>query len=88
VRESGTRDSQAGGDATESVSFSARDFVAVLSRAEPGYLSIQDYHGIRLAVQERKNYPIPEPELPGLGKSFEAQGQTKRPGSHSHDRHK
>jgi hypothetical protein len=40
-------------------------------------------------VTERKQYPLPEPEIPGGGgKSMTAQGQTKKDGSHSQDRHK
>ena len=40
-------------------------------------------------VTERKHYPLPEPGIPGEGgKSMTAQGQTKKDGSHSHDRHR
>ncbi len=44
---------------------------------------------IRQRVCERKRYPMPTPGIPGGGeKSLNAQGQTKKPGSHSHDKHK
>ena len=39
-------------------------------------------------VTERSRYPLPKPEIPGGGgKSMTAQGQTKKPGSHSSARH-
>ena len=44
---------------------------------------------IRRQVCDLKRYPLPKPEIPGGGeKSLTAQGQTKKPGSHSHDKHK
>jgi hypothetical protein len=40
-------------------------------------------------VTERKRYPISPPEPPGIErKTLDAQGQTKKGGSHSQDRHK
>lgn len=39
-------------------------------------------------ICERKNHPLPEPEVPGGGRSYSVQGQTKKPGSHSHDKHR
>lgn len=46
------------------------------------------YEQVYSRVLERKRYPMPKPEIPGGGKSSTAQGQTKKPGSHSHDKHK
>ena len=40
------------------------------------------------AVNERARYPMPESEMQGGIKSLDAQGQTKKPGSHSHDKHR
>ena len=43
---------------------------------------------VERAVRGEKLSPTPEPEIPGGGdKSRTAQGQTKKEGSHSHDRH-
>jgi len=51
--------------------------------------SSETFNRILRKVTERKQYPLPEPEIPGQGgKSITAQGQTKKEGSHSHDRHK
>lgn len=51
--------------------------------------SHETFNRILRKVTERKQYPLPEPEIPGEGgKSMTAQGQTKKEGSHSHDRHK
>lgn len=49
----------------------------------------ETFESIYRQVCGLKQYPLPEPEIPGGGgKSLTAQGQTKKPGSHSHDRHK
>jgi hypothetical protein len=52
-------------------------------------LSSQVFEFLANAVHERKHYPMPAAEIPGEGgKSMTAQGQTKKPGSHSNDRHR
>jgi hypothetical protein len=68
-----------------SARFSAAECVAVFQGEWPNDTT---FSRIAAAVREKKNYPMPEPEIPGGGgKSRTAQGQTKKPGSHSHNKH-
>lgn len=49
----------------------------------------ETYEAFCRKVRERKAYPPAKVPIPGGGeKSLTAQGQTKKPGSHSTDRHK
>jgi hypothetical protein len=51
--------------------------------------SPESLHKVVCFVFEKKNYPIPEPGIPGGGgKSASAQGQTKKPDAHSHKKHR
>lgn len=53
------------------------------------YPSSETFDLILRRIHELKHYPMPEPEIAGGGgKSKTAQGQTKKPGSHSYDKHK
>src|SRR5262249_58800449 len=70
---------------TESLSVSADEWATTLDGKFP---DSENLERIRRFIQERNHYPLPEPQVPGPGKSYQAQGQTKKPGSHSHDRHK
>jgi hypothetical protein len=69
-----------------SARFSARECVELLGEKWP---SSESFEQLAASVRERKAYPPPKPEIPGGGgKSLTAQGQTKKDGSHSQDRHK
>jgi hypothetical protein len=69
-----------------SARFSVVECVALLGGQWP---NSETFDRIACAVRERKHYPMPVPEIPGGGgKSMTAQGQTKKAGSHSHDRHR
>jgi len=64
----------------------AAEAVELIGGAQP---CTESFESIRRQVCERKRYPLPKPDIPGGGeKSLTAQGQTKKPGSHSHDKHK
>jgi hypothetical protein len=69
-----------------SARFSVRECVEFLEGKWP---NSESFDRIAALVRERKAYPPPEPGVPGGGgKSMTAQGQTKKDGSHSQDRHK
>jgi hypothetical protein len=54
----------------------------------PPFPSEESLYRLMCEVYERKNFPIPEPGIPGGGgKSMTAQGQTKKPDAHSHKKH-
>lgn len=68
-----------------SARFSPAECVELLGETWP---NSETFNRIARAVRERKAYPMPTPEIPGGGgKSMTAQGQTKKDGSHSQDRH-
>lgn len=48
----------------------------------------ETFDRIARALRERRDYPLPKPEIPGGGGKSAAPGQTKKEGSHSHDRHR
>jgi hypothetical protein len=73
------------GEGQVSARFPAKDLVALLGGKWP---CSDNFQSIVRAICEKNHYPMPEPEIPGGGgKSMTAQGQTKKPGSHSQDRH-
>jgi hypothetical protein len=54
-----------------------------------GFPTTETYEAFCRKVRDRKRYPPAKVEIPCEGgKSLTAQGQTKKPGSHSHDKHK
>jgi hypothetical protein len=54
----------------------------------PPFPSEESLYRVMCEVYERKNFPIPDPGIPGGGgKSMTAQGQTKKPDAHSHKKH-
>lgn len=63
--------------------FSTRQVVAILGGRWPDHENIDR---IRRSIEDKKAYPMPEFEPP-TEKSLGAQGQTKKPGSHSQSRH-
>jgi hypothetical protein len=67
-----------------SATFTAAECAQLLTRLPP---SSDTFEQIAAVVQERKENP-PASASEAQEKSFGAQGQTKKPGSHSHDRHK
>ena len=69
-----------------SARFTAEECVQLFAGEWP---SEKSFDRIATAVRERKRYPMPKPGIPGEGgKSSSAQGQTKKDGSHSQDRHR
>ena len=69
-----------------SARFLPQECVELLSKQWP---CDANFDQIATAVRERKHYPMPKVEIPGGGgKSATAQGQTKKPGSHSQDKHR
>jgi hypothetical protein len=68
-----------------SITVKAAEAVKILG---PSFPSEESLYQVMCEVYERKNYPIPEPGIPGGGgKSMTAQGQTKKPDAHSHKKH-
>src|SRR5262249_34784024 len=68
-----------------SARFKVDEFVKLLGGEWPNQ---NNFSRLAAAIRDRRNYPLPEEEIPGsAGKSMTAQGQTKKPGSHSHDKH-
>ncbi len=68
------------GEPNEWASFSGPEAKEILGGTwpDPGNVG-----SIRRSVIDRMVYPMPKPEIPGGGgKSFDAQGQTRKPGSH------
>src|SRR5262249_20130960 len=69
-----------------SATFLAKECAELLKNEWP---SSENFTYIERAIREKNHYPMPQPEIPGGGgKSDSAQGQTKKPGSHSHDKHR
>ena len=69
---------------TSSALFTATEIIAMFGDKAPNPENIQN---IRRLIIEQKFYPMPTNELPSE-KSSEAQGHTKKPGSHSESRHR
>jgi hypothetical protein len=64
--------------------FTPQEVVAILGDAWPNERNMSF---IRRSVTDRKAYPMPKPDTP-QEKSFGAQGQTPKRGSHGESRHK
>ena len=60
-------------------SFSGSEARAICGGAWPQKGNLDDIRG---AVLEREAYPLQKVDLSGGGKTFQAQGQTRKPGSH------
>jgi len=71
------------GKPQQSARFSGEEVMLICGRTWPTADSVDN---VRRSVSERKAYPLPEAEIPGGGKSFDAQGQTRKPGSHRDNR--
>jgi hypothetical protein len=67
-----------------SAHFSADEVIGMLGDKWPNEDNVEN---IRRSVRERKYYPL-IPVEPPAEKTFDAQGQTKKPGSHSESRHR
>jgi hypothetical protein len=68
------------GKLQKSARFSGEEFLRICGQAWPSHENIEN-------IQRCVNaYPLPEPGLPGGGKSLDAQGQTRKPGSHRDNR--
>lgn len=70
-------------DSQVSAEFSGEEVVAMLGDRWPDE---QNFDHLHRSVVDRRCYPLNE-TLPPSERSFTAQGQTKKPGSHSGDRH-
>lgn len=74
------------GEHQVSAKFTGQECCEALKDAWP---SADNFDDLFVAVNSRARYPMPKPEIPVEDqKSCGAQGQTKKPGSHSQDRHK
>jgi hypothetical protein len=68
------------------ITLPAADAVELMGGREP---CTETFDCIYRKLCERKRFPLPKQEILGGGeKSMTAQGQTKKPGSHSHEKHK
>jgi len=67
------------GKPQRSARFSGEEVMLMCGRNWPTADSVEN---VARSVRERNAYPLPEPEIPGGGKSLGAQGQTRKPGSH------
>lgn len=72
-------------DESFKVTASAVDAVVIIDGVRP---TTESYPAIRERVRARLGSPPQTPGSDRSEKSFTAQGQTKKPGSHSHDKHK
>jgi hypothetical protein len=73
------------GESQASAWFTSQEVVDLFEGEWPNEKS---FTRVAIAIRERRRYPVPKAEIPGSGgKSMTAQGQTKKPGSHSHNKH-